>query len=306
MSASPRPFRFGLQIARAQSRAELQAAAKQAEDVGFDTILVADHIAEGALSPIVGLATIAEATSRLGIGTFVLNNDFRHPTLLARDAATLDLLSDGRFELGLGAGHAAPEYTEIGIPFDRAPVRVARLDESARLLRRLFDGQEVTFDGAYYRVVAHRLSPLRRPRLLIGGNGNRVLELAATVADTVGFTGAGRTLPDGQRHTTEWEPAQVDAKVARVRAAAGNRFDQLELNALVQHTEITNDRRASAERIATLLEVDPDILLDAPYMLLGTVAQIVEQLHGARERFGFTYFVTRDAEQTAPIIAALR
>jgi probable F420-dependent oxidoreductase len=249
---------------------------------------------------------MAEATAGLRVGTLVLNNDFRHPALLAREAATLDLLTDGRLELGLGAGHAAPEYAEIGLAFEHAAVRVARLEESAHLLRRLFDGDEVSYEGTYYRVAAHRLFPLRSPRFLIGGNGDRVLQLAAAVADIVGFTGLGRTLPDGQRHMTEWEHSQIDARVALVRKAAGDRFDRLELNALVQRVEITTERRASAERVAARVDVDPDVLLDSPYMLIGTVAEIVEQLHRVRERWGFSYFVTRDAEATAPIIAALR
>jgi probable F420-dependent oxidoreductase len=294
-----------LQVLHAPSRREWQAEARRAEDLGFDTILVADHVLDGLLSPMVAVATMAEATTRLRVGTFVLNNDFRHPTLLAREAATLDLLTDGRFELGLGAGHAAPEYAEIGLGFDRAARRVTRLEESARLLRRLFDGDEVTFEGEHYRVAAHRLFPARRPPLLIGGNGDRVLTLAAAVADVIGFTGAGRTLPDGQRHATEWAADQIDAKVALVRAAAADRIDTLELNALVQYVEITTERRASMERVAARLQVDPEVLLDAPYMLIGTVGEIVEQLHRARERWGFSYFVTRDAEQTAPIIAAV-
>jgi probable F420-dependent oxidoreductase len=302
---SARPFRFGLQVANAPSRRAWQEAAKHAEDVGFDVVLVPDHVGE-LLSPMVALATMAEATTHLHVGTFVLNNDFRHPALLAREAATVDLLTDGRLELGLGAGHAAPEYAEIGLPFDPAPVRVARLEEAARLLRRLFDGDEVTVDGSYSRVEHHRLYPVRRPQLLIGGNGDRVLRIGAEVADIVGFTGLGRTRPDGQRHDTEWAPAQIDAKVAVLRAAAGDRLPELELNALVQYVAITNERRASAARVAARLEVDPDELLDTPYMLIGTVGEIVDQLHRARDRFGFSYFVTRDAEQTAPIIAALR
>jgi probable F420-dependent oxidoreductase len=305
MSTSPRPFRFGLQVMGATSRRAWQDEARRAEDLGFDTVLVPDHIADGLLSPMVALATMAEATTRLRVGTLVSNNDFRHPALLAREAATIDLLTDGRLELGLGAGHAAPEYAEIGLEFDRAGVRVARLEESAVLLRRLFDGDEVTFEGAHYRVTAHRLSPLRRPRFLIGGNGDRVLRLAAAVADIVGFTGLGRTRPDGQSHVTEWAPGQIDAKIAIVRAAAGARIGRLELNALVQYVEVTTDRRASAERVAKRIDADPDVLLDTPYMLIGTVAEIVAQLHHARERWGFSYFVTRDADRTAPIIAAL-
>ena len=307
---SPRPFRFGLQVVRADSRQGWIDEARRAEDLGFDTVVVPDHIADGLLSPMVALTPMAEATTHLRVGTLTLNNDFRHPALLAREAATVDLLTDGRLELGLGAGHAAPEYAEIGLGFDAAGVRVSRLEESARLLRRLFDGETVTCDGTYYRVTDHRLAPARRPTLLIGGNGDRVLQLGAAVADIVGFTGLGATLPDGQQHAIEWEPAQIDAKVELVRQAAASRaasLDAVELNALVQHIEITPDRRARRPNGSRArLDADPDVLLGAPYMLIGTVDEIVEQLHRARERWGFTYFVTRDAEQTAPVIAALR
>jgi probable F420-dependent oxidoreductase len=305
VTAAPRPFRFGLQVANSPSLRAWQDTAKHAEAVGFDIVLVPDHVGE-LLAPMVALTTMAEATTQLRVGTFVLNNDFRHPALLAREAATVDLLTDGRLELGLGAGHGAPEYAEIGLPFDGAAVRVARLHEAARLLRRLFDGDEVTFAGSYFRVEKHRLFPVRRPQLLIGGNGDRVLRIGAELADIVGFTGLGSTRPDGQRHETEWAPEQIDAKVAVVREAAGDRLGDLELNALVQYVEITTDRRASAARVAARLEVDPDELLATPYMLIGTVDEIVEQLHRSRERWGFSYFVTRDATQTAPIIAALR
>jgi probable F420-dependent oxidoreductase len=235
-----------------------------------------------------------------------LNNDFRHPALLAREAATIDLLTDGRLELGLGAGHAAPEYAEIGLQFDPARERVARLEESAQLLRNLFDGDEVTLEGAHYQVAVHHLSPLRRPALLIGGNGDRVVRLGARVADIVGLTGTGRTLPDGQKHEIEWEAHQIDAKVAVVRRAAGDRLAEIELNALVQRVEITTDRLASAERLSAHIAVDPEVLLDAPYVLIGTVDEIIEQLYRARERWGFSYFVTRDPAQTAPLIDALR
>jgi probable F420-dependent oxidoreductase len=294
-----------LQVGRGASASEWRDIGTRAEGLGFSTVVVPDHVADGLLSPMVALATLAEVTTSVRLGTFVLDNDFRHPALLAREAATLDLLSDGRFDLGIGAGHAAPEYAEIGLPFDRAGVRVSRLEESARLLRRLFDGETVTVNGAHYSLVEHRLFPARRPRLLVGGAGDRVLRLGAEVADVVGFTGLGRTLPDGQKHEIEWEPAQIDAKVALVRDAAGARLDDIEFNALVQLISLTDDRSTVAAGVGRELHVDPAVVLGSPYMLIGTVEEIVDQLHAARERWGFSYFVTRDAEQTAPVIAAL-
>jgi len=304
--AGERRFRFGLQVLGAASREAWAGAGRRAEEQGFDTVLVADHLLDGLLAPLTALTVLAEATTRAHVGTLVLNNDFRHPALLAREAATLDLLSDGRLELGLGAGHAAPEYAEVGLPFDPPAVRVARLEESVRILRRLFDGATVTVDGRHYRLTDHHLFPVRRPRLLVGGNGDRVLRLAATEADIVGFTGLGRTRPDGQRHDVEWDEASVDAKVAVVRAAAGPRLPELELNVLVQHIAVTDDREQAVAPIAAFTGVDPAVLLASPYLLVGSVSQIVEQLHHARERWGFTYYVTRDADATAPVIDRLR
>jgi probable F420-dependent oxidoreductase len=302
---SPRSFRFGLQVMAARSRRAWQDQARQAEDLGFATIVVPDHIGDGHFSPMVALGSMADVTSSLRVGTFVLNNDFRHPPLLAREAAVVDLLSDGRLELGLGAGHAEPENLELGLAFDPDATRVARLEESVRMLRRLFDGETVTASGPHYVVRDHRLFPYRRPTLLVGGNGDRVLRLAADCADIVGLTGLGRTLPVGQRPAMDWAPEQIDAKIATVRAAAGPRLDHLELNALVQHVEITADRRARIGAIADRLGADPEVMLTAPYLLVGSVEEIVEQLHRARDRWGFTYFVTRSAEPTGRVISAL-
>jgi len=279
---APRPFRFGLQAAGAPSRAAWVGLGRKAEDLGFDVFLVPDHVDSGLLSPMVALEAIAEATTTLRIGTLVLNNDFRNPGLVAREAATLDLLSDGRFELGIGAGHAEPEYAELGIRFDPASRRVDRLESAVRLLRDHFDGT-----------------------ILVGGNGDRVLTLAATTVDVVGFTGAGRTRKDGQTHEVEWRVDDVDAKVEVVRRAAGDRLGELELNVLVQHVEVTDARSAVLDAIARRVGVDPQVLGGAPYLMVGTVEEIVAQIHAARDRWGFSYFATRDADATAPIIAAL-
>ncbi len=300
-----RAFRFGLQVMSAPSRESWRNQARRAEDLGFDTILVPDHVVDGLFSPMVALCGMADVTSSIRVGTFVLNNDFRHPALLAREAATADLLAGGRLELGLGAGHAAPEYAEIGLDFDRGAVRVERLEESVGILRRLFDGEAVTVEGKHYQLQEHRLYPPVRPTLLVGGNGNRVLRLGAKQADIVGLTGLGRTRPDGQRHEMEWEAKQIDAKVSVVRQAAGSRLDELELNALVQYIEVTDNRRAAVEPVAAYAGGDPDVMLTAPYLLLGTVDEIVEQLCRARDRWGFTYFVTRSAERTGHVIAAI-
>ncbi|HEX5587668.1 MAG TPA: TIGR03621 family F420-dependent LLM class oxidoreductase [Acidimicrobiia bacterium] len=306
MAGARREFEFGLQVANAGSRAEWQETARRAEGAGFDSILIGDHVVDGILSPMVALDAMAEVTTTLRVGTCMLNNDFRHPALLAREAATLDLLSDGRLELGIGAGHAAPEYAEIGLPFDPAARRVDRLEESVVILRRLFDGETVSCAGEHYQLREHRLFPLRRPLLTVGGNGDRVLRIAARHADAVGITGLGRTRADGQFHDLEWRHDEIDAKVDVIRAGAGERADTLRIQALVQHVQLTDDRAGVVEAMARRLGNDPAVMLDAPYLWVGGVTEIVERARAARDRWGFDYFVTRSLDASTPIIAALR
>jgi probable F420-dependent oxidoreductase len=288
----PHPFRFATATTGAESRAAWEDRARRAEALGFDAIFVPDHLAMGQFSPMVALASMAAVTTHLRLGTAVLNNDFRHPALLASEAATLDLLTDGRVELGIGAGHSGAEYTEIGLPFDPAGRRVDRFAESVRILRRLFDGQSVTFSGEHYRLRDHQLYPRRRPRLMVGGNGARVLTLGAQEADIVQFTGEGGVDAGGRQRPPQWGVDQVDAKVALVREAAGERFEDLELSINVRHLEITQDRRSVLEGVAPRFGLDGRWLLGSgtPYVLVGTVDEIVRQLHDARDRWGFSYF----------------
>jgi probable F420-dependent oxidoreductase len=209
-------------------------------------------------------------------------------------------------ELGIGAGHAEPEYVGLGLPFDEPGTRVARLEESVQIMRALFDGEPVTFHGSHYAVAEQRLTPARRPSLLVGGNGDRVLALGGRLADTVGFTGLGRTRADGQLHDQEWALSDIDRKVAIVRNAAAGRVQDVEFNVLVQHIEVTPNRREVIERIATAVRGNVEHMLTAPFLLVGTVDEIREQLFAARQRWNFTYFVTRSAEQTRQIIEAIR
>ena len=306
-----RPFRFSLQAAEAGSRAEWVELARRAEDSGFDLLVTADHLG-GPLAPLVALASAAEATRSLRVGTMVLNNDFHHPVLLARDVATLDLLSDGRAEVGLGAGHARPEYDSAGISFDLPGHRVARLEESVQVLRRLLDGENVTHHGEHYRLTDARCDP--RPvqahlPLLVGGGGRRVLAIGARHADAVGFTGLGRTLEDGQRHEpTGFPPSRVDAQVAAARAASGDRWSLLELQVLVQSVVVTNDAPGAAERLRSRLpNLSVEEILTTPYLMVGTVGSLAERLVEQRQRWGFSHYTVRtDAlEAVSPVVAAL-
>jgi probable F420-dependent oxidoreductase len=300
-----------LQVLTADSRTALVERTRRAEDLGFDIVQTADHLDE-LLPPLVTLATVAEATTTLRVGTLVLNNDLRHPVVLAREAAAVDLLSDGRLELGMGAGHGEPEYRSAGISFDRPGIRIDRLAESLALLDGLLTGQVVTMAGAHYTVTGATAFPrpvqAPRPPLLVGGGGRKVLALAARAADAVGLTGTGPTRPDG-RHLvpSHWAPAAVDDQVAHVRAGAGAAGRPVpELHALVQVVTVTDDRRSALEAIARHLpELSLEDLEGTPYLLVGSVDAIVEQLEAARERWGISYVTVRDEEAMAPVVARL-
>ncbi len=310
----PRPFRFGLSARSPVSRAAWQRTARQAEAIGFDTLLVADHLVD-MLPPLVSLASAAEATERLRVGTLVVNNDFRHPVVLAREAAALGMLTEGRFELGLGAGHMKPEYDQAGIRFDRAGVRVERLDESVAIIRKLLDGHDVTHHGKHFRVTGHRawpvLDPAHRVPILVGGNGRRVLSIAARRADTVGFVGFAHTPDASGLVFPNFSAAGLDRHICWVREQAGDRFDALELNALIQVVEVTADRRSAAQQLHDRWgDLAVDELLDSPFLLLGTYEQMADQLRERRERFGISYWVTfasrphstQDAATLGPVI----
>jgi len=304
-------FRFGVNVGRATSRAEWAAKARKLEDLGYSALTVPDHLTD-LLAPLPALVSAAEATTHLRVGTHVLNNDFRHPVLVAREAATVDLLTDGRLQLGLGAGHMQSEYDQAGWRFDAAGIRVERLAEAVTIIKGLFTGAPVTFAGQHYQVTGHQIHPLPvqlpHPPLLIGGNGRRLLTLAAQEADIVGFTGftlrRGGTEPD----FSGWRAAGINERVQLVREAAGDRYDRLELNALVQRVVVTDNRRHAAEELANRwTQLSPEEILQSPYVLIGTVDQMVEDLQVRRERWGISYYVVFEPymDAFAPVVARL-
>src|SRR3984957_13480289 len=195
---------------------------------------------------------IADCTTTLRICPLVLNNDFHHPVHLAQELASLDHLSGGRLEVGIGAGHSFTEYQAIGQHFDPPSVRKARLAESIEILRRLLDGEAVTYHGEHYDLDNVRTLRSRQNRvpLLVGVNGKRALAHAARHADIIGLTMFGRTLEDGQHHEARWEPDRLDATVKYISEQAGDRWGQLELNALIQAVLVTDDRPAAARQVA--------------------------------------------------------
>lgn len=306
------PFRFGVNLRTAASGAAWTEAARRVEALGYSTLTVPDHLAD-MYAPMPAIAAAGAATTRLRIGTLVLNNDFRHPVVLAREAALVDLLTDGRLQLGLGAGYMRSEYEQAGLPFDRAGVRVERLGEAVTILKGLLGGERVSFSGRHYRVTDHTIHPRPRqqphPPLLVGGNGARLLGLAAREADIVALTGFTFTQGGAGRDFSGFTAEGTDARVGWVREAAGTRFADLELSALVQRVVVTGDRLGAAEELAAQWPPPLTVaaVLDSPFVLLGTIDEIVECLRARRARWGLSYYVVFEPamEAFAPVVARL-
>lgn len=306
------PFRFGVMIHSGGSRQALADTARRVEALGYSTFLLPDHL-DQPLSALPALAVAAEATSQVRLGTFVLANDFRNPVLLARDVATLDLLSGGRIELGLGAGWRQGEYAQAGIPYDAAPVRINRLAESLQVLAGCFAERPFAFAGEFYTVAEldGQPKPAQRPRppFLVGGGGKRILSLAARQADIVSIIPRARPEGSGQ-DSADWTTATEAAtrqKLAWIREAAGDRFAALELNAMVYAVMASDDRRAAAGQLAGRFGLTSDEVLASPHALVGSTEQMVEDLRSRREAFGISYITVPEyfMEAFAPVVERL-
>lgn len=306
--AAYKPFRFGVVGISAQSRHEWREKARRAEALGFATFLIWDHL-DAQLAPLPALLAAAEATTSLRVAPLVLSNDYRHPLMLAKEAATLDLLSGGRFELGLGAGWKQAEYNQAGLSFDEPAQRVQRLAESIQIIKRLFSGEAVTFQGQYYTIngLQGHPPPVQQPHppLMIGGARRQMLALAAHEADIIGL--ATKVYPDGRHDFTDSTGPAIARKVAWVREVAGPRFDRLELHIHVGGVIVTSHREQTAEQLAGTVGLTGPQLLDCLQALIGTEEEIVETLLQRREQYGVSYLTVDDRfmETLAPIVARL-
>lgn len=310
------PFRFGVINEQPLPRDAWLAHVRRVEELGYSTFLIRDHLAADFFGPqygpIAALATAAAITTELRVGTMVVANDFRHPAVLAKEFATLAELSGGRVELGIGAGWMRAEYEQMGIDFDPAGRRIARLEEALELLDALWRGEPVCFAGDQYRIDGLTSFPrtdASRPLLMVGGGRPRMLRLAGRFADIVGVLtsayGAGTMAPLAAERTCE----AVREKIRWIREGAGSRFEQIELS-MIPTIIVTDDRDAAASMVIEQHGWDgynaPDVLA-MPSMLIGSIEDITDALVQRREEFGFSYFVVSDTqmEAFAPVVAVL-
>jgi probable F420-dependent oxidoreductase len=309
--AHPRPFRFGIQLSHASTGDEWLELARKAQDLGYSTLFVPDHFGDQ-VAPVAALTGAAGSTTSLRIGPLVLDNDYRHPVVTAKEMASLDLLSDGRLELGIGAGWMASDYEQAGIAMDPAAVRVDRLEEALDVLEGLFAPGPFSYEGKHYRIAGldglPKPAQQPRPPILIGGGGPRVLALAARRADIVGINPAVRSGRADAAAARDGAAAVTDRKLGWVREAAGDRYDDIEINMLVFACVVTDDRAATVEAMAPLFGVPPEEVDAHPHAWVGTVDQICDDLLARRERWDASYLVVQGPEAmdaAAPIVARL-
>lgn len=303
------PFKFAVHAHRAGSAGEWASLARRAEELGYDALYMPDHLG-AQFGPLAALGAAAAVTRTLRIGSNVFANDFRHPLILAREAVTLDVLSDGRFDFGLGAGWQRSDYRQLGLAYDRPGIRIDRMVEALGIIKRLFAGEQVDHAGRFYRLEGARLEPptVQRPHppFFLGGGGRRFLRIAAREADIVGFipgfSPAGRPIA---RQATESALAE---RVAIVREAAGERFERLELKVFVADAGVTGgDQPIGASLAAGLKSLGPALVGGSPYLMYGSVAALRDRLLERRERTGISGYSIRatSMEALAPVVASL-
>ena len=305
---SPKPFRFAVQAHQSPDGPSFVALARRMEELGYSTLHVMDHFGDQ-LAPIPAMTAAAAATTDLRVGSLVLDNDYRHPVVLAKELATVDLLSQGRVEVGIGAGWLISDYEEAGIPMDRAGVRVDRLVEALQVIKGMWGEGSFSFEGEHYRVEHDSLpKPVQSPHppILIGGGGPRVLGIAAREADIVGINPnlqAGHWAAGADDAAAE----AVERKLGIVREAAGDRFDDLEFHVMAFAVAVTGSREYRTEQLSQLMGIDAETIADSPYMLVGSPEEIATDLHRYRDRWGLSYYTVMadQMEKFAPVVAEL-
>ena len=308
--AHARRFRFGVDLQHPFAGRSWLDTAREAEGLGYSTLFVPDHLDAG-LGPIAAIAAAAAVTTSINVGTLVLDCDFRHPAVLARELASVDVLSEGRLEVGVGAGWKRTDYDHSGITMDPPSVRVARMIEHVSVLKGLFAPGPFSFTGEHYTITDLEGTPkpyrAGGPPFVIAGGAPRVLRFAGATADIVGVNASIHSGEIDAEAAQDAVPERIDQKVGWVREGAGNRFDDLELNAWLAVAEVTDASAELAEVLAAGFGTDAGALLGSPLTLVGSAAEIAERLEERRDRWGYSYTVIPGdkAHDFAPIVAEL-
>ena len=311
MSQFPhRGFRFGVQASKETTAKGWAELARRTEAAGYEVLTMPDHFTDQ-LAPIPALMAAASATTTLRVGALVFDNDYKHPVVLAKELATIDLLSDGRLDIGLGAGWMISDYKEAGMPYDSPKVRIDRFIEGVAVIRGAMAEGSFSFSGDHYTITNYNGQPKpvqARPPLLIGGGGKRVLSYAAREADIIGINGTLTAGVVGPEALSTMTAESVDEKVAIVAAAGAHRINDIEMNIRTFFVKVTNDRAATVEGISSMFGVSKDMIDASPFALIGSVEECIEQLLERRERWGFSYTIVgaENIDECAPIVAALR
>jgi probable F420-dependent oxidoreductase len=308
--AHARRFRFGIQLSAAKSGADWAEQARKAEDLGYSTLFLPDHFGDQ-LAPLPAMMAAADATTELRVGTLVFDNDYKHPVVLAKEVATVDVLSGGRVEVGLGAGWMKSDYDQSGIPMEAPGLRVSRMEEGIAVLKGCFGPGPFSFNGEHYEITSYDAKPKpvqSPPPLLIGGGAKRVLSIAGREADIVGINPSIHSGQVDAAAARNGVAAETDRKVQWIKDGAGDRYDDLELNLLQFAGIVTDDRQGTIEQMAPLFGLAPDELDMYPHACIGSVEEIADDLRARRDRWDVSYIVFQGdtMEPMAPVVAALR
>ena len=305
-----RRFRFAVQEHGATIASDWRERARAAEAQGYSALYLPDHFTDQP-GPIAALMAAAAATSTLRIGSLVFDNDYRHPVVLAKEAATLDVLSEGRLDFGLGAGWQKSDYVRSGIAYDSAGTRIERMEEGLRIIKGLWTGEEFSFEGKHYQVKGLEGTPVPvqkpHPPILLGGGGRRMLTIAGREADIVNVNYDLREGRINRELVRTGMAAATDEKLRWIRNAAGARFDDIEMSVTIFLATITDDRDSMAAGVAAGLGMEPADILEMPHFLIGTVEQISEDILRRRERYGISYIIVPGEvrEAFAPVVERL-
>ena len=305
-----RPFRFGVQASTAPSGKAWADLARRTEDLGYAVLTMPDHFTDQ-LAPVPAMTVAAHVTKNLRVCALVFDNDYKHPVVLAKELATMDVLSDGRIDIGIGAGWMRTDYDQAGMQYDTPGVRIDRFVEGLKVIRGCMADGAFSFTGTHYNITDYNglPKPLQRPcpPILIGAGGKRMLGIAAREADIVGINPSLAPGAVGPEVIADMSSQAVSEKIAIVREKAGTRFNDIELNIRTFLVNVTEDGKAAREKLATGMGVDAALIHDSPFALIGSPNELIDTLIARREKFGLSYVIVGgdDVEPFAPVVAAL-